>query len=166
MSDYKSAIAKTLQWEGGYSNDPADRGGITYRGISRKYHPNWQGWAVVDRVKPKRNAIIPELEDDVILFYKKNYWDKIRLDEVCNDSIAGFVFDWYVNSGNSGIKSLQRALGLQDDGIVGAKTIHAINNTDMAMLKTARTNFFKSIARTNPSQERFLKGWLNRVNSF
>jgi hypothetical protein len=34
------------------------------------------------------------------------------------------------------------------------------------MLKTARTNFFKSIARTNPSQERFLKGWLNRVNSF
>ena len=165
MANYKTAIQQTLKWEGGWFAEEH-----TYRGIMRKYNPNWLGWRVVDSKQPlKHNAIIPELEDDVILFYKAHYWDKIRLDDVCNDKLAGFIFDTYVNSGNSGIKIVQRVVGVDADGIVGPKTIHAINNYNgdlFEALKIARIAFFKSIVRNDNSKAKFLNGWLNRVNSF
>lgn len=165
MANYNTAITKTLQYEGGWFKEEH-----TYRGIMRKYHPDWKGWQVVDANQPlKHNQILPVLEPLVIEFYKSHYWDKIQLDKVCNDDVAGFVFDWFVNSGTAGIKSIQRALGLDDDGIVGRKTIHAINNYNgnlLERLKIARTTFFKSIVRNDNSKAKFLQGWLNRVNSF
>lgn len=167
MANYKTAIQQTLKWEGGYVNNPNDRGGETYRGIARKFHPLWSGWVTVDNSKPlKKGAIIKSLEDDVIEFYKAHYWDKIRLDEVCNDKVAGFVFDWYVNSGTSGIKSIQRAIGVEDDGKVGKDTLHALNQTTLEHLRISRENFVRSIVRSNPSQKVFLNGWLNRIKSF
>lgn len=168
MANYLSAIKKTLQFEGGYANVPGDGGGETYRGISRVYHPDWRGWAVVDRKKRKQGEIIAMLEQDVIDFYRAQYWDKIRLDEVCNDDVAGFVFDWYINSGTSGIKMIQRAVGVADDGIIGNKTIAAINNYNggIAGLKKQREAFYRAIVANNPSQKKFLTGWLNRNNSF
>lgn len=159
MANYLSAIKRTLQWEGGYSKRTDDP--ETYRGISRTSHPDWKGWRIVDTKKRKQGEIIPELEYDVIEFYHLHYWLPIRLDEVCNDAVAGFTFDWYVNSGRSGIKSLQRALGLQDDGIVGSKTIHALNQTDLATLKQARIAYLKSL-----NKPQFERGWLRRINSF
>lgn len=161
MANYRSAIAKTLVWEGGFANIPSDPGGMTYRGISRRYHPNWPGWSVIDRVKPKHNQIIPELEDDVIAFYKEHYWDKIRLDEVCNDAIAGFVLDTYIHSGYAGIRMLQRALHLKDDGIVGNNTISALNNTTIGILKAARIEYVTSL-----NKPQFLRGWIKRITSF
>lgn len=170
MANYKTAIQQTLKWEGGYVNDPKDKGGETYRGISRTFHPLWSGWVTVDTSKPlKKGAIIKSLEPDVIEFYKAHYWDKIRLDEVCNDKVAGFIFDTYVNSGNAGIKVVQRTVGVEADGIMGAKTIHAINNYNgdlFEALKIARIAFFKSIVRNDNSKAKFLSGWLNRVASF
>lgn len=157
MANYLSAIKKTLQWEGGWFEQEH-----TYRGIMRKYHPNWRGWRVVDSKQPlKDNEIIPQLEPDVILFYKANYWDKIRLDEVCNDGVAGFVLDTYIHSGGSGIRMLQRAIGVDDDGVVGPKTIHALNQTDLDTLKQARIAYLKSL-----NKPQFERGWLRRVNSF
>lgn len=162
MANYLSAIKKTLSFEGGFANIPSDPGGMTYRGVSRKAHPNWPGWRVVDSKQPlKHNQIIPELEPDVIAFYKKHYWDKIRLDEVCNDAIAGFVFDTYVHSGGSGIRMLQRAIGVDDDGVVGAKTIHALNQTNIEILKNARIVYVRSL-----NKPQFMRGWLRRIESF
>lgn len=165
MANYTQAITKTLRYEGGWFAEEH-----TYRGIMRSAHPNWQGWKVVDKKQPlKHNQIIPELENDVVLFYKQNYWDKIRLDEVCNDKVAAFTFDWFVNSGASGIKSIQRTIGVKDDGIVGSKTIYALNNFTgdlFEKLKIARISYFKSLVRANPEKQKFLQGWLNRVNSF
>lgn len=159
MANYLAAIKKTLQWEGGYSKRTDDP--ETYRGITRTNHPDWRGWAVVDRKKRAQGEIIEMLEPDVIAFYKAHYWDKIRLDEVCSDAVAGFVFDTYVHSGNSGIMMLQRAIGVQDDGIVGAKTIHALNQTSIEVLKQARIKYLKSL-----NKPQFERGWLRRVNSF
>lgn len=168
MANYLSAIKKTLQWEGGYANVSGDRGGETYRGIARNFHPNWSGWAIVDKKKRKDGEIIPELEPLVLEFYRTHYWDKIRLDEVCNDEVAGFVFDVFVNSGKSGIKMIQRAVGVADDGIIGNKTIAAINNYNagIAGLKKQREAFYRAIVANSPSQKKFLTGWLNRNNSF
>lgn len=169
MGNYKTAIAHTLKYEGWYVNDPDDGGGETYKGISRVYNPTWSGWDTIDK-KPRRHGEkIAGLDDDVEAFYKANYWNKIRLDEVCNDAVAGFVFDWYVNSGGSGIKAIQLVIGVKEDGIVGSATIHAINNYKgdlLAALKQAREAFYRGIVQRDPSKKKFLKGWLSRNSSF
>ena len=51
MADFTKAYALTAAYEGGYVDDPEDAGGETYRGISRRYHPSWQGWQIIDTLK-------------------------------------------------------------------------------------------------------------------
>ena len=51
MADFKKALTETLRHEGGYVNDPKDPGGETYKGISRKNHPDWEGWNIIDEKK-------------------------------------------------------------------------------------------------------------------
>ena len=82
------------------------------------------------------------------------------------------IFDWAVNSGGKGIKKAQIVANkfgasLIVDGIVGNKTLEAINAIDPeAFLKeyheTQRT-FYRNLAAKDRTQEDFLKGWLNRV---
>ena len=168
MANFDNHIMKLLSHEGGYVNDPADRNGRTYRGISYRAHPNWQGWHVVDKQPRKRGEIIPELEMLVIAFYKANYWAKIKLDNVCNERVAGFIFDWFVNSGHNAIKQVQKIVGVTVDGIMGDKTVFAINNFDNGLfekLKMARIGYVKSIVENDPKQGKFLNGWLKRINS-
>jgi lysozyme family protein len=53
MAHFKTAYALTMGHEGIYSNNPKDRGGETYKGIARKFHPSWEGWKAIDRMKNK-----------------------------------------------------------------------------------------------------------------
>ncbi len=53
--DFQKALAHTLEFEGGYANDPADSGGETFRGISRRNWPQWEGWPLIDQAKVKGN---------------------------------------------------------------------------------------------------------------
>ena len=53
MAQFEPAFEKTMKFEGGYANNPADRGGETYRGIARKIWPGWNGWPLVDAAKQK-----------------------------------------------------------------------------------------------------------------
>jgi len=83
-SAFEKAFSHTMGFEGGYVNDPADRGGETFRGISRKSWPNWPGWALIDEVKAaglrsasaidRRFADDAEMETLVINFYKNEFW--------------------------------------------------------------------------------------------
>ncbi len=65
---------------------------------------------------------------------------------------------------------MQKLLGVTADGIVGKRTLAAINAADPQQLfervKAARLAYFDSIVRRRPSQIVFLNGWRNRVNSF
>lgn len=166
MSNFAQAILKVLKHEGGYANVKGDIG-ETYRGITRHYHPNWDGWETIDEVKPKHNEIIPELEQSVHNFYYKQYWN--RIEDICNDSVAAFVFDYRVNSGNRAIKALQKIVGADVDGILGNDTISRTNNYNgdlLSLLKSERIAFVKSIVKNNPTQAKFLNGWLSRINSY
>ena len=49
MANFEYAIERLFGLEGGYARHPADPGGETYRGISRRYHPEWSQWADIDR---------------------------------------------------------------------------------------------------------------------
>lgn len=167
-SRFEVAYKKTAKWEGGYVDDPKDMGGETYAGISRKYHPNWSGWHIVDKYTLKYNQKIDsrELEEMIMQFYYNNFWLPIAGDYIEKQEVANAVYDWHVNSGKSAIKAIQRLLKVKDDGIVGEKTIEALNSTTAQEINNEREYFLKDIVRRKPEQKRFLKGWLNRVKDF
>jgi lysozyme family protein len=168
MAEFKHAFDKTIKHEGGYAKVSGDAGGETYMGIARKFHPNWAGWEIVDSYTLRHNQKInsTELNSHVKLFYYHEFWQPMAGDFLENQHIADFVFDWHVNSGKSGLKAIQRALGLKDDGFIGEKSIAALNKAKIEDLKAARVQFFKNIVKAKPSQKKFLAGWLNRVNSY
>lgn len=164
MAIFELAIDKTLKWEGGYSNDPDDNGGETYRGISRVHNPNWDGWAEIDAIEDKEEGdIFPQLEDNVRAYYKKHYWDKIRLNEIADQRTAGFLFDFYVHSGANAVKQAQHVAGTTVDGIMGHLTRTAINKKQgmFDLLKVKRIAYLRSL-----NKPKYINGWLNRVASF
>jgi len=65
-------------------------------------------------------------------------------------------------------KLLQRCLGVADDGIIGTKTLQAINNANaeelLSAYKTKLREFYALLVTKNPKNERFLNGWLRRVS--
>lgn len=173
MAIYDKAIPHILKWEGGYVNDPDDRGGETYRGISRVNFPRWTGWAFIDEIKVNapiaKGEIYPELEEKVKAFYKVEKWNKIYGDNIKDERVALFLFDWFVHSGYHAIKGVQRSTNTTEDGVMGNKTLAAINNADNKLfdrLKAERLKFLNNIVASRPSQAKYLKGWVNRVNSY
>lgn len=169
MADFNKAIPHILKWEGGYVNDEDDNGGETYRGISRKNNPNWIGWKKIDTLSPKEGDIFPELEDAVKSYYRVAYWNKIFGDNIKNQDVALFLFDWFVNSGYHAIEAVQRITNVRVDGVMGNNTVKAINNYP-GNLKEAlvfeRIKFIKNIVKVRPSQKKFLDGWMNRIDSY
>lgn len=173
MADFKQAYAKTAQWEGGYANVTGDLGQETANGISRKFWPKWNGWKIVDANKPLRNGQMikdPAFLHEVELFYLNEFWYRMKGDKITSQRVAGFIYDWYVNSGNSALKAIQGLVNVTKDGIMGNKSISEINAQNefvfMSRLISARTAFVEDIVKRNPSQRKFLVGWLNRINSF
>jgi len=69
-----------------------------------------------------------------------------------------------------GIKIPQRLLKVKDDGVVGPGTLNQLNNVDFKLfhsaIKQARIDFVNDLVKNRPDNQKFLKGWLNRINSF
>ena len=97
MIEFGQALARLLPFEGGYSNLAADRGGETYRGISRKNWPRWQGWNRVDQAKA-RAGFPASLEQDgelqtlVRQFYRSEFW-RPEFETLPSQDLANKVFD-------------------------------------------------------------------------
>jgi len=169
MANFFIAYRKVLAKEGGYANHPSDKGGETYKGIARNYHPTWQGWDIVDAMKPlHNNQIIQDVRLDNLVktFYKLKFWDKLLLDEMSSQDFANFFFDFYVNAGNTAVKILQRILGVRADGVYGPKTHAALMRSNLqsvyALYFEDRENFYRSNSQFNT----FGRGWLSRLYSF
>jgi lysozyme family protein len=117
---FETAVNTTLQYEGGYVNDPNDPGGETNFGISKKAYPNLD----------IKNLTI----DDAKAIYKRDYWDKLNLDTL-PEGITSCVFDSAVNQGIKAASILlQRAAGVKDDGVIGSMTLAAVKAKDPAHL--------------------------------
>lgn len=178
FSDYLPILRKA---EGGYANNPLDRGGETYAGITKKNFPNWAGWAIIDQQKRKPYEIIlnPKLDVLVADFYKKNFWNALKCDNF-SKSVAMNLCDFGVGSGIvTAAKAFQKVINsllptgattLVADGKIGPATISAANKLDQKKLNNAlleyRANFYRKIVSNNPSQNVFLQGWLNRLIKF
>lgn len=156
---FDAAIVGVLQNEGDkFTNHPADKGGPTKYGISKKFHPD------VDVENLTR--------EQAIEIYWNRYWDGNDYDKL-PFPIGLKLFDLAVNMGKpQAIKLLQRAIRaaghpLKDDGILGSKTILAANDVIPGILivamKSESAGFYRSLVAKNPSQSVFLDGWLNRA---
>lgn len=187
MANFEEAYKKTSVFEGGYTNDEDDAGGETYRGVARNFWPKWSGWLIVDLYKntadfqkgdihsPKTwrqiTAILQTNERLNILakqFYQKNFWDTICGDLIVDQRVANNIYDWEVNSGEGyPAKASQRIVGATVDGDIGPKTVSAINTYDpdefIKKFKDAREAFCRRIVANDPSQEKFLDGWIKRT---
>lgn len=163
MADFLPAFEKMIVAEGGYKlTDIAnDKGGQTYAGIARKFHPDWQGWKAVDIGQ------IPS-SDLVRGFYREKFWEVVRGDSIMRQDIAESLFSFAVNAGQgTAIKLAQIVAGVTPDGAIGHKTLLAINEMDAdyfraayALAKIAR---YRDIVQRDRTQIKFLMGWINRT---
>jgi len=156
MADFEQAIPRLLAKEGGLTNDKEDRGGQTKYGITKKGYPHLD---IAALTKSQASAI-----------YRADYWNKMRLDEVESQAKATLLFEMGVNFGIvTVIKMAQNLIDADADGIVGAKTLTAINNLEEALfivaLKLMAVDKYRRICNNNKTQKTFLLGWLNRIFS-
>jgi lysozyme family protein len=145
MAEFTPAYNKTLDNEGLYSNDPRDRGGETWKGISRNMHPKWEGWAVVDEIKSNTGPrqLSKTLQEDEELnqmvrdFYELVYWHPLMLNRLSDQETANEIFDTAINQGiTKAVLYFQEALNLlnnnqkhysdiNEDGHMGEATLKA-----------------------------------------
>jgi len=149
--------------EGGYVDDKLDSGGATNAGVTLRVFQEFFG---KDKTKEDLKHITTEQYNIVV----KKYWDRWKADLINNQSIANILVDFEYNSGGLGIKIPQQILGVVGDGIVGEKTIEAINSANQEeffnKIVEARKKFYMDIVKRRPNQSKFLVGWLNRVNTY
>ena len=171
MANVSDLAPLILKWEGGFVNDPKDRGGATNMGVTLN---TWKSVGYDkngDKKIDVKDLKLLSKEDVVKKVLKPYFWDKWRADEINNQSIANILVDWVYTSGKYGITKVQAMLNLKPDGVVGNKTLSAINDYPnqrqlFQRIKNERLAFIDRIVKNNPSQRRFMKGWKNRVNAF
>jgi len=154
MADFNKAIEKTLVNEGGYVFDPDDAGGETKYGISKRYYPS------VD--------IKNLTQDEAKAIYKRDYWDRLKADDIESQNVAFDLFDTAVNMGvRTASKIMQLCVDSHPDGIIGAKTLHNINNTQEELLllrfRVAKIARYVHITQIRPKNKKYLIGWINRT---
>jgi lysozyme family protein len=173
MTDYKMALQKTLNYEGGYVFDKDDPGGETYKGVSRNANPTWDGWTTIDLLR-KQNGFPANLDknsalqDLITSFYKTRYWDAIRGDQLADQHVAESIFDFAVNAGVATSSILaQLVVGAEQDGVIGPDTLKRINDSDpghfIASFTVAKIARYVSIIKKRPLSQKYLYGWVRRA---
>ena len=166
MAAFESLFPHILKSEGVvFENDTVDTAGATKFGLitddlKTYYHDQTKTWQDVKNLT----------QDEAYKIYKKLYWDSFRADEIKNDSLAHFIVDGAINQGKGTItKYIQQVCGIVADGIFGSGSLAALNAHDPKALfdglKQKRLDKYNRIVENNPSQQRFIKGWINRLNS-
>jgi len=178
LADFDPCFDKVITIEGGYSlhDVQGDRGGMTYAGIARNAWPQWPGWLKIDA--GKMDADLTAL---VRTFYRQNFWDRIRGDDIGAQGVAYHIYDFAVNAGlKTAVRMAQRIIGATPDGVLGNKTFELLNQAvqdekderifiiTFSLFKVFR---YKNIVMNDKrrsrdqvfSNQKFLCGWINRV---
>lgn len=173
MAEFTQAFQLMIAHEGGYGNDPDDPGGETYKGVARKIHSKWEGWTKVDMLK--RQAGFPgnldkdiELQQDVEDFYRVNFWNKIKGDDITDQDVANSIFDFGVNAGTGTSASLaQMVIGAKADGVIGPVSVDLLNKFNsehfLASFTVAKIARYISIIKKRPTSRKYFYGWVCRA---
>ena len=157
QENFEKVLEHTLKEEGGYADHPADPGGATNRGVTKR---TWEEWVGHEVTKDDIKALTVE---DVTPLYKKRFWDACKCDNL-HGGVDLVVFDIAVNSGpGRAAKFLQEAVGVTADGSIGPRTVAAANdfgpNLIINKICDRRESFYKAL----PTFPTFGKGWMARA---
>ena len=163
MERFERIFDYLLRVEGGYSDDENDKGGKTKYGITEEEARDF-GY------KGDMQDLTKDFAKNI---YLKKYYLGNKLDKVVDDKVALSICDWAINSGRNGTKNVQIAVNqltnanLDVDGIIGNKTLEALNAVDpekfLEIYHILQRIYYRSKVVADKTQERFLTGWLNRV---
>ena len=158
---FDEAFSKVIKLEGGFKvhKNPGEED-VTYAGIYRKSFPSWKGWEYIDRGEEPPIELVKQ-------FYYENFYKPFE--KVESDKIKAVLFETAVNIGiKQTVKLAQKVLGVKVDGILGPKTLKAINSVDekefLKDFTIARIAFYTALTNKNPRRYAiFLRGWINRT---
>lgn len=170
MANVNELIPIILKWEGGYVNDPDDLGGATNKGITLN---TFKYYRKINKLPdPTIDDLMNIKDSEWLAVLKSLYWNKWQADKIKNQSVANILVDWVWASGGYGIKWPQKLLGVDQDGIVGTKTLTAVNEYPQGQqvlfneLQRIRIEYIDWICSLRTTNRKFRNGWLNRINSF
>lgn len=153
---FDNAVRQVIAREGGskLTNDPNDRGGLTKYGISKRAYPDLD---IQNLTEAQATSI-----------YKRDYWDVLNLDDVRDPLVAAALFDTAVNMGTATAAKLAQSLaGVSVDGKIGPISITGINRSEpmifLPMFVIARIERYSDICTQDPSQKKYLHGWIRRA---
>lgn len=154
--NWPACFRATLKHEGGWSDHARDPGGATMKGVTlRTYRAYKPGASKTD---------LRNISDEMLSrIYREGYWEKVRGDDLPS-GVDYATYDAAVNSGPSrAAKWLQRAVVADADGVVGPKTIEAVQKVDPRTIVNRmcddRMNFLRGLGTWGT----FGKGWTRRV---
>jgi lysozyme family protein len=146
---FDEAFERLMVSEGGTVSNPHDPGGLTRYGVSQRAYPH--------------TDIASLTESDAKAIYLKDYWYPAGCDAV-PEGIRFDLFDAAVNSGiRSAVRMLQRACGETDDGILGPRTLQALQTIPVdrlhALFNAERIEHLASL----DTWATFSRGWALRI---
>ena len=148
-----------LNIEGGLTNDPDDRGGLTKFGISKRSYPDLD---ITNLTREQASAI-----------YLRDFWNRNKLGSINSQDVANQMLILSVNIGQeTAVRILQTALvrrgmKIEIDGVSGSVTLSAVNMCNPFSLtesiRVAECKYYLNIVDKNKTQEKFFKGWIRRA---
>ena len=155
QNNFQKCLDLVLKSEGGWVNNPADPGGETNLGVTKKVWEEWIGHEV-----KTMKGLTPA---DVAPMYQAKYWMACYANQL-PVGVDYMAFDAAVNMGpGRAVKLLQEAMGCVPDGVIGPRTMQLIAQKDPKDVVDAYSNRKISFYESLPTFGTFGKGWLKRV---
>jgi len=191
MADFNKAFDTLMKLEWSNCKDALHKNegeeGYTFMGVYQKAHPDSVLWEILDDYKfiedidgepddgqLKRLSILmcnnTNAMQEVKKIYRSEYWNRAKLYDVQSQKIAEEIFVFGVNAGiERAIKLAQRIVGVKPDGIVGVKTLAALNSYNGKLFDilfdAGEARYYESLVRAKEKFARYEDGWLNRAKA-
>ena len=186
MAQIENLIPHILQWENSIKTLPgeklrqtyerarskgvikkkSDLGGPTLAGVTLTTFQDWR--QKQGKIRPSESDLARMTYEEWLAILKSLFWDRCSADNIESQSVANMLVDWVWHSGPLMIRKVQDIFSLKQDGVVGPKTLAALNGTPALevfnRIKAARERYYRKIVQNRPSQGVNLMGWLNRLN--
>lgn len=167
-------VQRLIDREGGFVNAPFDRGGPTKFGITLLTLRKWRrkvGGIVPDGGADVLEAIKSLTRNEAAAIYDGLFLRRYNLHEIASPELRDHVLDCIVMHGpKRGVRWLQKAVGVTEDGIIGPLTLTAIELEEEEEINNSiistRILFIVTIVVGDPTQLKFLRGWTKRALEF
>lgn len=155
-SNFPACLDFTLRAEGGWSNNPADPGGATMKGVTLRTFQHFYPGSTANQLR----AITPV---QLAKIYSEGYWKPVHGDALPS-GVDLVAFDFGVNAGpGRSVIMLQDAVGAHADGVIGPKTLAAIQATKPLSIINSMIEAQRAYYRSLSAFSTFGKGWLART---